>query len=443
MSFPPPKYNNLEPPTQEYFNCIYFNAMNGTCVCTVCGKAFQSKNARAQHAKMAHESRKMVPKVLKTKRGRGGRRRGQGTRELGADIAPSRIPAPRGNTIVISGEDRLFALDIKKGASVFTNVDITPAVSQRLGTIARAYQRIRWDAVKVIVTPQASTLTNGGYVCGFVMDPEDRAITARDLSATQGSRTCKWYESAVVSMPRKPDLLYTSPGEEARLSTPCSFWVIGEGAPSSDLTIIVTFVWRVTLSQPTVEDISNSSFTMRGEIRGKQNNYNLSWFSSPSASGVDDVSPLMPEAIKALSGDHYFRVPTFTIEYKEGTGDTGSIQAHFIVYRSSDKKLYYSSNGRDIVTNVWQGDVEADQVLVPCTTYCKYIGPGNLCKAVRNPPLSSSSHGVPSLDNWLQLTQNFQYLESFLRELKKLSLIDSPLSRTSSYEKLEKPEQSL
>lgn len=111
-----------------------------------------------------------------------------------------------------------------------------------MGTISRAYQRIRWNSVKVIVTPQASTMTNGGYVCGFIMDPEDKTITARDLSASQGAQTKKWYESAVVSMPHKPDLLYTSPGEEARFTVPASFWIVGEGAPSSDITIVVTFL---------------------------------------------------------------------------------------------------------------------------------------------------------------------------------------------------------
>lgn len=391
---------------------------------------------------MAHKAKIVVEKSslqAKSRRGRGGRRsRGAGL--LGADIAPSRVPAPKGNSITVTGEDRLFALDIKKGASVFSNVDVSPGVSQRLGTIARAYQRIRWNSVTVIVTPQASTMTNGGYVCGFVMDPEDKTITARDLSATQGSQTKKWYESAVVRMPSKPDLLYTSPGEEPRFTIPTSFWIVGEGAPSSDITIIVTFLWNVTLHNPTIEDISNLSFTMRGEVRGKQNNYNLSWFPSPSSAALDDVSALMPEGIKTLQGNHYFRVPTFTIEYKEGTGDTGTIQAHFIVYSSGDKKLYYSSNGRDIITNTWQGDVEANQVLVPCTTYCKYIGPGNLCRAVQNPQPSPYKNGVPSEESWFKLTEELKTVLQLFSELKKPSNLNSSPSNSSSIEKLDLPE---
>lgn len=409
----------------------------------MCGRCFARGNSLKQHTQMAHKSGAMVEKNKRSraqaKRG-GGRRGGNRNGTLGADIAPSRIPAPRGNTITVDGEDRLIALDIKKGASVFTNVDIGPGVSQRLGTIARAYQRIRWNSVKVIVTPQASAMTNGGYVCGFIMDPEDKTITARDLSATQGSQTKKWYESAVVQMPRKTDLLYTSPGEEPRLSVPSTFWIVGEGPPSSDLSVIVTFLWSVTLSNPTMEDISNLSFNMKGEMRGLKDNFCLSWFNENSPSGTVDCSGLMSDGIRALQGNHFFRVPTFIIEYSEGTGDTGSIQAHFIVYKSDDHKMYYSSNGRDIIKTKWQGDVEADQVLVPCNTYCKYVGPGNPCQAVSSPQPSLYTSGPNSAQNWAQLIEEFQRVFLAYSELKNSSKSNLIESNASSMEKLEKPD---
>lgn len=189
-----------------------------------------------------------------------------------------------------------------------------------------------------------------------------------------------------------------------------------------------------------MEDISNLSFVMKGEIRGKQDNYNLLWFPSPTSPGLDDVSGLMSDGIKALQGDHYFRVPTFTIEYKEGTGDTGSIQAHFIVYRSSDHRLYYSSNGRDVITTTWQGDVEANQVLVPCTTYCKYIGPGNLCQAVQGPQPSLYTSGVPSEERWHTLTKDLKTVMQLFLELKKPSRPSSIPSSSSSMEKLNLPD---
>lgn len=387
---------------------------------------------------MAHKAPILVERTsqsAKVRRGRGGRR-GARNAGLGADIAPSRIPPPKGNSITVTGEDRLFALDIKKGASVFSNVDVSSGASQRLGTIARAYQRIRWNSVTVIVTPQASTMTNGGYVCGFIMDPEDRTITARDLSASQGSMTKKWYESAVVKMPRKTDLLYTSPGEEPRLSVPASFWIVGEGAPSSDITIIVTFLWNVTLHNPTLEDINNLSFTMKGEVRGKQDNWNLLWFPSTSSPGQEDFSSLMPEGVRALSGDHFFRVPTFTIEYSEGTGDTGTIQCHFLVYRSGDKRGYYSSNGRDVITIKWQGDVEANQVLIPCGTYCKYVGQGNLCKAVQIPRPSPCTSGVPSEEHWHKLTEELKQVLTLCSELRERSNRSLSPSSVGSMEKL-------
>lgn len=394
--------------------------MNGKpSICPHCGRKFKTPRSALQHEKMVHNSTQKTSGLSR-------RRRRVGPGASGVDVAPSRIPATRGGAIRVSGEDRLAAFDIKSKSSVFTTVTISPGASSRLSSLARAYQRIKWDSVRIIVTPQASAMTNGGYVCGFIMDPSDQAVTAKDLTASQGSQTKKWYESAVVVMPRKMDLLYTSPGEDPRLNTPSSFWIIGEGAPSSDLTVIVTFHWTVTLSQPTLEDLSESSFVLRGELRGNPNNYNLSYFPPGSTEGFDNFSSQIPENLRRSTDNQFFRVPTFIIEYKEGTGDTGSIQAHFIVYDPDDKKVYYSSNGKTIAKTPWQGDVEASQVCVPCGTYCKYTGQGNACQAVRQPPPPSLLNGRGcSLNEWNQFSLKLKEMENSLRELRNLSQRDS------------------
>lgn len=384
-------------------------------ICPHCGKRFKTNRSLKQHETMAHKTSAQVARAPRSRNRRS-------NRTPGVDVAPSRIPPTKGGSISVSGEDRLAAFDIKAKATVFSSIQISPGSSSRLATLAKAYQRIRWSSVRVIVTPQASAMTNGGYVCGFIMDPSDEAITAKDLTASQGSQTKKWYESAVVQMPTKPDLLYTSPGEDPRLNVPSTFWIISEGPPSSDLTVIITFHWSVALHIPTLEDISSSSFSLKGELRGKPDNYNLDYFPPGAVKGQDDFSSQIPDHLRNSTQNQFFRVPSFNIEYKEGTGDTGTIQAHFIVYSPGDKKCYYSSNGRSIVTTTWQGDVQADQVCVPCGTYCKYIGPGNLCQAVRQPPQPSqlTNKGCSS-DEWSHFSQRLLEMEKSLKELRSLS----------------------
>lgn len=399
----------------------------------MCGRKFSTPRSLQQHQAMVHSTVAKAPRVARNRRGR----TRNGGNSLASDIAPSRIPTTRGGAISVGGEDRLASYDIKNKTSVFLSVDISPSMSSRLSTISRAYQRIRYNAVEVIVTPQASAVTNGGYVCGFILDPADRAITARDLTASQGAQTKKFYESAVVKMPRKPDLLYTNVGEDPRLTIPATFWVVSEGKPSSDLTLILTVKWSVTLSCPTLEDFSQASFTLTGEIVPKQSNYNLQYV-PPGGTATDDCSSIIPSSVKDIPGDHVYRVPTFLIEYSEGTGDTGTIQAHFIHYRTSDKRLYYSSDGRNIVTTNWQGNVEANQVLVPCGTFCKYIGPENLCKAATvSSRLSSSSQSRDSPTNLQGFNERLRTMERLLRELPISSRQNLTPSRSSSMTNLD------
>lgn len=401
--------------------------MNARNKCEICGKQLSSRKACQQHKKMVHYSSKKATPQVRSRRGR--------NRNAGVDIAPSRVPAPKGSTITISGEDRLGAFDIKVGAAVFLNADISPSVSQRIATISRAYQRIKWNSVRIIVTPQASAMTNGGYVTGVIMDPSDRAVTAKDLTSSQGSQTKKWYETASVQMPGKTDLLYTSTGDDPRLSIPATWWLIGEGAPSSALTVVVTILWSVTLSIPTLEDSAQSSFTLRGEILPKVDNFNLVYSPPGSTSTTEDFSGIIPAAIKDIPGYHYFRVPTFIVEYSEGTGDTGTVQAHFIVYRTEDKRMYYSFDGKNPAQTKWQSGVDL-QTLVPCGTFCKYVGQENQCMAVRTVPSSLSEDSRDSLKPWQDLSMRLLEMEKFL---KRLQVSSEKNSRSSSPIFLEKP----
>lgn len=234
------------------------NKSGKTHVCPIDNRRFSTIKALRQHERTVHSARARQDRVAtRSGSGRSRGRRDRNGRNQGLDIAPSRVRTVPGSTITLSGNDRIESQTIASGKSVFFSVDVTPGISPRLSSIAKAYQRIRYDSVVAVVTPQASAMTNGGYVSGFVMDPEDKALTAVELSSVMFSQTKKWYESARIVMPAKKDVLYTSSGSDPRLSVPASFWLISEGPPSADLTFIVTLEWRVTLSEPTVEHTRN------------------------------------------------------------------------------------------------------------------------------------------------------------------------------------------
>lgn len=360
--------------------------------CNECKRFFKTKMALEQHKRSCAANNRKPRRRRRSRRVRNARVSGRGT-----DINPSRSGRAPGGRITVSGEDRLGLYPVSRTAATFLNIPIVTGASQRLSSISKAYQRIKWDQVLVTVTPQCPLTVAGGYVAGFIMDPDDGAVTAQELTSAQGSVTRKWFESANIRMPAKPDLLYTSSSEELRFSSPGNFWIISEGNPSQDIYVVVTVSWKVTLSIPTVEHSTDYSFVMKGELVPVASNYNLGW--KPEGGTVtNDCSKLVPTSLVSTPGLHFFRVPTFLIEYSEGTGDTGTVQAHFIVYNADDKKMYYSGGGHQIDNTPWQGDVNI-QVAVPCGTTCKYVGQGNACPASQPEPKWSELRGYkPLLD---------------------------------------------
>lgn len=383
--------------------------------CVSCKRLFVSKKAMAQHQRDKHPTDGPPPakKLLNNNRSRRRRRRAGGT----VSLNPSLAPRVRGETTTLSGEDRLDMFTAKRSQTTVVSYNMASSMSLRLSHIAKAYQRIQWLSLTVTVTPQVSVVTNGGYVCGFIMDPSDESVTARQLSAVQGSTTKKWYESCRVSMPRKLEVLYTSDSEEKRLSIPAKFWLITEGQPSNDVPVVLTVNWRVKLMEPTIETGSSFSFVTVGDIISKPNNYNTTW-KKPDGTKTDDFSEFVPPEVNNIKGLTYFRVPTFTVEYAEGTGDTGTIQCHFIAYDSGDKKMYFSQNGTSLEKNTWQSDVDV-QTLVPCGVFCKYVGSGNVCRGVGVvPPSSNSSISRPS----------YQVVAAFYESFRRLMITSNDFS---------------
>lgn len=301
---------------------------------------------------------------------RGRRRRAVG-RDGGVDIAPSRQKPVPGDTINTAGEDRVGIFEVATSSALFKSYSIDSGTSLRLRILSQAYQRMRWDSCVIRVVPQAPVTTKGGYVCGFIRDPDDGAVTAAELSAAQGSVTKKWYETAIVPMPRvlNNEWFYTSEGPEPRFVSPGRFWIIGEGAPSDNISVIVTINWRVCLTMPTVEHLSNFSFIS-----------NFEGWSSPGHSKIAiykdgrmsvDASPFLPDGLDKTR-KHVWRVPSFIFEYSEGTGDTGTEWINYVIFDPSDKSLMASNDGKNFIAKVWQADVDK-ALLIPCNSVYKYV----------------------------------------------------------------------
>lgn len=378
---------------------------NRGVVCNECNRKFTSKAALAQHKASC-----VRPSRSQRRGGMRGRRRSVLRRnQWGLDVAPSRTKSVPGQSIRAVGEDRLDIFPVSPKNPLFKSYAIDTGASLRLSSLSQAFQRVRWDSVVVRVVPQAPLTTKGGYVCGFIMDPSDTAVTARELSAAQGSITKKWYESSVVRMPPKRELLYSSAGEDPRLSIPANFWVISEGNPSDAIDVVLTLEWSVTLMEPTVEHRKDLSFVTGLEIIPEQGKLALSWRNCGNNSSSDwDQSGLIDVLKAATAGNvtAFWRVPSYSFEYAEGTGDTGTIQAHFIGYDPKSKVMQPSANGRDFdVTKVWQSNVDI-QVLVPIGTYCKFVGTTACVNSFRQGSQQSSPCTSTNLEQSKELCQD-------------------------------------
>lgn len=406
--------------------------------CKLCNKTFKTLLSQQQHVGSAKHLVK-PPQAFRTKRSTGRRRRGRNG-NAGVDVAPSRARAAPASSIVLSGEDRIDSFTVTNASSLFYSVPITAGLSLRLSNVAKAFQRISWLGCTVRVIPQAPLTTKGGYVAGFVMDPSDKAVTAAELTAAQGSKTCKWYETCVSSMPSKRQLLYTSAGEDPRLSSPGTFWVVSEGNPADNITVIVTINWRVRLSYPMVENVSDNSFMLEGSIVPKSGGYNL-LYRPPGKKyeeARDDVSVALPENLRTQ--DCVFRVPTFLIEYAEGTGDTGSRQMHFVHYVAAQKRFFYSSTGDQIESDiVWQSGVTTDTTLVPCNTFMKYLGAKNCMQSLARDQQSSQSRDSQNFLKALQDLKNTFQTSLLLSNRGSRESIGRSSRLTQSYETLHLP----
>jgi len=122
------------------------------------------------------------------------------------------------------------------------------------------------------VNATGSSLVGGSFVAAFIPDPADKPpLNNADswVMAHTGATSSSWWVSVNVDGPPPPQIMYTNFEQtEPRLSSPGRFVLACINPPSSDTTININWDWRVTFSQPSLEQLGTEEiYTLNVDAR--------------------------------------------------------------------------------------------------------------------------------------------------------------------------------
>lgn len=164
------------------------------------------------------------------------------------------------NAMLASNTDRLLHVTLPVGApkgSVIYDQVITPSIAARLRTQASLYQKIRYSRLEFEVQTQTPTTNSGGYVIAFLHDPTMEVGTGetalRSLTAVQGTKTSKFWQSSVLNVQTTSQEYFTLNGQDVRLFSPGRFVVLSDGPPTEAVSITIIFKWTVNLTRPALQ----------------------------------------------------------------------------------------------------------------------------------------------------------------------------------------------
>jgi hypothetical protein len=158
------------------------------------------------------------------------------------------------------------------------DIAVTPNIGPRLKTLASAWQRLKYHRMRFQVNATGSSLVGGSYVAAFVPDPADKPpLNNADswVMAHTGATSSSWWVSVDVDGPPPPQVMYTNfEQSEPRLSSPGRFVLACINPPSADTTININWDWRVTFSQPSLEQLGiEDVYTLNVDARLPLTNY--------------------------------------------------------------------------------------------------------------------------------------------------------------------------
>ena len=181
---------------------------------------------------------------------------------VGTNQSIQRVNRPTGGRVE-AGTDLITRFTVPSTTapgSLILDIAITPNIGPRLKTLASAWQRLRYHRMRFQVNATGSSLVGGSYVAAFIPDPADKPpLNNADswVMAHTGATSSSWWVSVDVDGPPPPQVMYTNfEQSEPRLSSPGRFVLACINPPSSDTTININWDWRVTFSQPSLEQLS-------------------------------------------------------------------------------------------------------------------------------------------------------------------------------------------
>lgn len=204
----------------------------------------------------------------------------------------------RNDHIRVTGTDKLYGEDNvpqKHRGEVLLAIRINPASFPRLSRMASTFQKYRFLRMDFRIVSMASTSTSGGYIIGFIPDPDDLADTwtTEQLLSTPHCRIVKAWESATIGATLESKWLYTNTGMESRLYSPGIFVIMVEGSIPGTAPLSVYVDWVAEMHTPSLELVSKpvQQIEVVKNAYLRDAHFGL-WFSD--AEGGDDPHTIVP-----------------------------------------------------------------------------------------------------------------------------------------------------
>lgn len=177
----------------------------------------------------------------------------------------STIRSTQPGRIQQTNTDRLLQTTIpsnyERGSVVLDQI-VTSAITDRLRTQASLFQRIRYKHLTFEVQTQTATTTTGGYTVAFFKDPMMEVGSGesalKKLTAVQGAKTSKWWQSTVLEVHPNQMQYYCANGSDLRWFSPGRFVILTDGPPNETVSVTVIMKWTVELTEPAMQQIANT-----------------------------------------------------------------------------------------------------------------------------------------------------------------------------------------
>lgn len=397
--------------------------MDKKFVCSVDRRSFATKQALDQHRQASHGA----PRVNGQKKAKRSNPPPQRAAAVGlGDMAqalvaqPQRVVGESGTDMArVSGTDRLLHVEDVKGSSsgqLLLDFLVMPSGFKRLQKVAGAFQRIVYERLEFQVEPQITSSASGGYVVGFVSDPDDHVVNLDQLTATRGSVTTKWWQASSVRANFPSRMFYTSLGAEMREFSPGRFVLMVDGRSTQSGSLTVFCKWSVRLSGAILEAPPTKETTILNPtwIRNGHQGVWAKVAASVSTDGWSDkVKHILGDGVKA-GASYRLQTPVPLVKANDQT-----FALHHWLYVKDENSVFLSVNGP---TDFYEASYTTDNLVIDAGTTV-FAAPTKQLSGEREEPSSLGSETMTAGQSELSegLTKLSSLLQQFVTALKDSS----------------------